>query len=121
MSSELSQQDLEHFGSELRKLLGQAAHTRDQVEGEYLGVGGEGLDTQGDAGADREFEEVDLDVIEAEDATAQAAVAALKRISDGTYGRCASCGDWIPRGRLEVVPYTTHCVACQEAQEEQNA
>jgi len=114
MSNELTSQDLEHFGDELRKLLGQATGTRDQVEAEGLDRDGSGLDTQGDAGADNEFEEVDLDVMEGEDAAAEAAVAALKRISDGTYGRCTQCNEWIPRGRLETVPAAALCIACQE-------
>lgn len=118
MSNELTAQDLEHFGSELRKILGQSDKTSAEIQGEYLDRGPGGLDTQGDAGSDNEFEEVDLDAIDIEDATAEAAVAALKRISDGTYGRCATCGDWIPRGRLEVVPYAPLCVGCQEAAED---
>ena len=67
------------------------------------------------------FEEVDLDAIEVEDAAAQAAVAALERISDGTYGRCLKCNEWIPRGRLGVVPYAPLCIACQEALEDEEA
>jgi len=39
--------------------------------------------------------------------------AALKRIDDGTYGTCVSCGAPIPFERLEVVPAADRCVACQ--------
>ncbi len=119
MSNELTAQDLEHFGGELRKILHRATGTTDQIEGESLDLGGGGLDTQGDAGADAEFEEVDLDSLGVEEAATEAAAAALKRISDGTYGRCTECSGWIPRGRLEVVPYAPLCVSCQEAAEEE--
>lgn len=119
MSNELTAQDLEHFTGALRKVLGQAEGTTEQIQGEYLDRGVGGLDTQGDAGADGEFEEVDLDAIDVEDATAEATVAALKRISDGTYGRCLQCNEWIPRARLEVVPYAPLCVGCQEAAEDE--
>lgn len=37
---------------------------------------------------------------------------ALRRLAEGTYGRCASCGNPIPYGRLAVMPEAMHCVAC---------
>lgn len=42
---------------------------------------------------------------------------ALKRLQDGTYGRCQSCGQPIPAQRLEAIPWATRDVAC-EAKEE---
>jgi len=41
--------------------------------------------------------------------------AALKRIDDGTYGTCVSCGAPIPFERLEIVPGAERCVTCQAA------
>lgn len=38
--------------------------------------------------------------------------AALKRIDEGDFGWCATCGEAIPRRRLEVDPTATLCVAC---------
>jgi DnaK suppressor protein len=38
--------------------------------------------------------------------------AALKRLADKTYGRCADCGDQIPFDRLRVEPWATRCVPC---------
>jgi DnaK suppressor protein len=37
---------------------------------------------------------------------------ALARIDAGTYGICESCGNAIPVERLDVLPYSTICVAC---------
>lgn len=37
---------------------------------------------------------------------------ALKRISDGTYGVCASCGEDISKERLELLPHTPMCRNC---------
>ena len=42
---------------------------------------------------------------------------ALARIRDGRYGMCDLCGEAIPRARLEAIPYTKHCVPCQQKQE----
>lgn len=39
-------------------------------------------------------------------------LAALDRVRDGTYGRCAFCKEPIPYGRLQVVPETSTCVTC---------
>jgi RNA polymerase-binding protein DksA len=37
---------------------------------------------------------------------------ALKRIADGTYGICVSCGEAVPKARLEVVPHARLCMNC---------
>lgn len=38
--------------------------------------------------------------------------AALRRIDDGTYGRCTACGRMIPAERLEAIPWAATCVGC---------
>ncbi len=38
--------------------------------------------------------------------------AALVRVADGTYGKCARCGLDIPPERLEFMPDAAHCVQC---------
>ena len=42
---------------------------------------------------------------------------ALARIDEGTYGRCAVCGEEIPAERLDAVPYATLCVKDRRLQE----
>jgi DnaK suppressor protein len=42
---------------------------------------------------------------------------ALERIRQGTYGECVSCGNEINAKRLQAVPWTRHCISCQEKQE----
>jgi DnaK suppressor protein len=39
---------------------------------------------------------------------------ALRRIDDGTYGKCAICGRQIEPARLEAVPWTPNCLEDQE-------
>jgi RNA polymerase-binding protein DksA len=43
--------------------------------------------------------------------------AALKRIDDGTYGTCISCGSEIPLGRLEAHPTASLCIDCKRRAE----
>lgn len=38
---------------------------------------------------------------------------ALKKLDDGTYGVCDSCGKDIPKGRLELMPSATMCITCR--------
>ena len=38
--------------------------------------------------------------------------AALKRISEGTYGICVHCGEDIDPKRLEALPTATRCISC---------
>ena len=42
-----------------------------------------------------------------------AARKALRRIDDGTYGTCTTCGTAIARERLEALPETPVCVVCK--------
>jgi len=43
--------------------------------------------------------------------------AALRRIGEGTYGKCVACAGDIPRKRLEALPWTDCCLRCQEIAE----
>ncbi|MGL5865929.1 MAG: TraR/DksA family transcriptional regulator [Dermatophilaceae bacterium] len=42
---------------------------------------------------------------------------ALKRLDDGTYGVCESCGDPIGKLRLQAAPRATLCLTCKTKQE----
>lgn len=39
---------------------------------------------------------------------------ALQRINAGKYGVCAGCSSKIPVARLNILPYSTLCVKCQQ-------
>jgi DnaK suppressor protein len=43
---------------------------------------------------------------------------ALARIREGNFGECISCGKEINAKRLEAVPWTRHCIECQEKLEQ---
>jgi DnaK suppressor protein len=42
---------------------------------------------------------------------------ALRRIAEGRYGRCESCGGRIPAPRLMALPCTTRCIGCRRQDE----
>lgn len=45
--------------------------------------------------------------------------AALRRLQGGSYGQCVECGAAIDPRRLQALPATPCCTACQTAQEQQ--
>jgi DnaK suppressor protein len=47
---------------------------------------------------------------------------ALRRIDEGTYGTCETCGEIISKNRLKAIPFAKYCIKHQESQEkEKNA
>lgn len=44
--------------------------------------------------------------------------AAVRRIENGTYGRCETCGKRIYKVRLEAIPYAAECVRCASEEED---
>jgi DnaK suppressor protein len=42
---------------------------------------------------------------------------ALRRMDEGSYGRCSNCGQSIALPRLEALPWARFCVDCQELAE----
>jgi len=43
---------------------------------------------------------------------------ALERVREGTFGECIACGKEINAKRLDAVPWTRHCIECQEKLEQ---
>jgi RNA polymerase-binding transcription factor len=48
-------------------------------------------------------------VMDTAEATLDAVDAALDRLTQGSYGKCADCGEPIPDERLEALPTVTTC------------
>jgi DnaK suppressor protein len=42
-------------------------------------------------------------------------VGALRRVDEGTYGKCERCGEEIPVERLEAIPTARLCMRCKQA------
>jgi RNA polymerase-binding transcription factor len=42
---------------------------------------------------------------------------ALVRLQEGSFGECVHCGAQIGAKRLEALPWTPYCIACQEKME----
>jgi RNA polymerase-binding protein DksA len=46
---------------------------------------------------------------------------ALRRVKDGTYGKCFSCGKQINKARLDAVPHARLCIECKSSEEEKRS
>ncbi|HJT57428.1 MAG TPA: TraR/DksA family transcriptional regulator [Ktedonobacteraceae bacterium] len=77
----------------------------------------------------QDFEEIAVDFLETqgeqsmlvnEQALLTEVLGALKRIDDGTYGRCVNCGQPIPEKRLEALPWAARDVKCEAQLEQRN-
>lgn len=55
-----------------------------------------------------------LEEVTLESRTLEQVEDALKRVDDGTYGRCVICGRTISAARLEAIPWTPYCLEDQE-------
>ena len=62
--------------------------------------------------------EIDYSLEENEARVLAAIDAALKRIDNGTYGRCDRCGQPIEPERLEALPWATLCIADKRREEQ---
>jgi RNA polymerase-binding protein DksA len=65
-----------------------------------------------DLGSDAYEQEFTLNLLENEEQTLEQIAAALKRIDQGSFGRCEECTGPIPSARLQALPFTRHCVEC---------
>ncbi len=70
-----------------------------------------------DMATDSYNQEFSLNIASAEQKTLLEIDDALKRVEEGTYGVCESCGKPIAQRRLQAVPHARLCVKCQEATE----
>ena len=88
-----------------------------RLEGEARAAGETEVGDQSDAatasqGASESLQEETLaaqTLVEVQDA--------LRRIEDGTYGKCIQCGRDIEPARLEAIPWARYCLKDQEKQD----
>jgi len=62
-------------------------------------------------------EEIDYAVVDRRAEMLAQIELALKKMDEGTYGRCEACEGEIAPARLKAHPFAVRCTACQEAWE----
>jgi len=76
----------------------------------------EGLDEGESSDVDIQ-EDIELALIQMKSETLAKVNDALRRLDDGTYGRCFECGEPIAEARLRALPFAARCKDCEEARE----
>lgn len=112
----VSEQRYTEFRAQLQaqraQLLGEVRE-KIAASGEGLGFANQSKITDDDGLADAAAE-MDVALVMRESQELRDVEAALTRIDEGSYGRCADCGDAIGRARLQAYPAAMRCVSCQE-------
>ena len=116
----MTKPELEHFRKLLqglhRRLTGDVSHLADEAlrarGGEASGSPSNAPLHMADLGTDNFEQEFTLSLLENQEQMIEEITAALDRIDKGAFGKCEECGTAIPKGRLEALPYTRHCVSC---------
>jgi DnaK suppressor protein len=62
-------------------------------------------------------QDVELALVQMKSETLARIDEAVRRLEDGTYGRCLDCGAEIPEARLRALPFAACCLPCQESEE----
>ena len=70
-----------------------------------------------DVGTDSFERELALGLVSNEQQVLYRINEALKRIDDGTYGKCEVCSQLIKDSRLKALPFATMCIGCKEKEE----
>lgn len=109
--------NIERFKQRLREKERELLADTARLEGEARGAGeAEVRDSTDDATSSQ----ITSEALQEEALASQTLIQvqdALKRIENGTYGKCATCGRPIEAARLEAVPWAQYCLADQEKQD----
>jgi len=116
----MTKTDLESFRHALESL-------RDRLNGDISHLTEEAFHAGGtsapihpaELGSDSYEQEFTLSLLHNEETVLAEIPAALRRIEEGTFGRCEECSSVIPKPRLRALPYTRFCVSCARAAEQQ--
>lgn len=68
----------------------------------------------GDSGTEEFLHDLNAVLLANEQYLVREAREALRRMDQGTFGVCESCGKSIARNRLQAMPYARYCVRCAE-------
>ena len=102
---------VDHELGELAKTRESAREGKDETAGYGNGVG--------EAASETSSKERDLALIDNLEHVRGQVASALGRIEDGTYGTCQTCGQPIPRERLQALPFAGQCISCKSKEHHQ--
>ncbi len=115
MTKKLTAQDILHFRTILTRLRSELAGDIGDLEADAFSLNGDrvSVDNPADIGSDSFSQEFSLELLARDEAALGEIHDALERLKHGVFGRCEICDSWIPKARLNAVPFTRNCVDCQ--------
>lgn len=116
----MKEQDIEKYRNKLLKIRSSLKKESDHLEKDVqqeMDQSEVTINHPADSGSDNydsdftlgQLEHANMVLIEVDDA--------LRRIEDGHFGICEACDCKIPKTRLDVRPFASMCVSCQEKSE----
>ena len=110
--------DIKSIEDKLRAERTSLQHQVSEIEARYYGEeNGDVATDEGEPETVTTDRERDLSLLEnARDLLDQVDLA-LRRITEGTYGVCASCGKSIEAARLKALPHASLCISCKRKEE----
>lgn len=114
--SMLSRADLDEFRMQLLSLANRAQEVGSELATEAHQKEGDGLAVDPYRPAELHNqavgEVVTAQLRDLEEGIERESLLAVERIDNGTFGKCEGCGNAIPKGRLEAIPYVRICMKC---------
>ncbi len=91
------------------------SYERDKEAGNQLPD--DGIQDLADKAASAYSKELNFSLSDAERNLLMLIEEAFNRIREGNFAKCTNCGGPVGDKRLQAVPWTPHCIDCQELQE----
>ncbi len=119
--------ELKQIADQLRDELKEADRELEQLDEQVRDFGetselAEGADNHPGDDSDRLTEQQRLLTIRSQLAERKDYIVhALNKLEDDSFGACERCGNSIPFGRLEALPFARYCVECQEIMDQDGA
>jgi DnaK suppressor protein len=120
MAKTKSRKELKPVEDGLRAERDSLAHQIDEIEARYSGDEDVDVLAQGTEGEPESLtidRERDLSLLENTRDLLDKVDLALKKIEEGTYGKCANCGKSIEAARLRALPHASLCISCKRKEE----
>jgi len=114
-SKKLNAKELETYKAILLQLQREISGDIHSLEDDAFSTDGDRLsvDNPADIGSESYSQEFSLELLQRDEATLGEIQEALQRVEAGTFGRCETCDEVIPKVRLNAVPHARLCVECQ--------
>lgn len=94
---------------------------RDRLTGQISALSDDSLKYVDDSSSEDRTDDFDrefaLNLVSSEQDSVFEIDSALRRIKEGVYGSCDTCGCLIEKARLQALPFARACVKCQSASE----